>query len=360
LLSLSPSSIPQGSSGFTLTLNGQGFNPNSLVKWNATPLPTTYSGSVLTAIVPTPDLASSGTASVTVRNPAPGGGDSNSLIFTISPLAPLASLSSSSLVFADQEIATPSGVQTIALQNTGNATLAISGITIAGPDAASFGQANSCGSTLAAGTSCSVSLIFTPTSTGPKAATLSFADNAAGSPQSVPVSGNGISLGLTSTPGGSTSATVAAGAVASYSLSIGGAGFGGVATITCTGAPTGAACSVPNSVNLSATSSSPLTVTVTTKPRSSATLFPNRTTWFLALAVFGLVALPAKPKNRLARWLNSMPLLLLMLVCSCGGGGSSVVTQPVQDGTPAGQYTLTLTASAGSNVQSLPLKLTVQ
>jgi hypothetical protein len=81
--SLSPAStIPLGS-GFTMTVNGSNFVTDSTVQWKGSPLATTYvSATQLTALVPDSDVLI-GKASVTVANPAPGGGTSNALAFTV-------------------------------------------------------------------------------------------------------------------------------------------------------------------------------------------------------------------------------------------------------------------------------------
>jgi FG-GAP-like repeat/Abnormal spindle-like microcephaly-assoc'd, ASPM-SPD-2-Hydin len=83
---LLPTGATPGSPGFTLTVNGTGFASASVVKWNATSLPTTFvSNSQLTATALAGDVATPGTASVTVTTPGPGGGTSNVEFFTISP-----------------------------------------------------------------------------------------------------------------------------------------------------------------------------------------------------------------------------------------------------------------------------------
>ncbi len=187
-----PSSMPVGSQGLQLTLNGLKFAEGTIVNWDGNPLPTTYvDATVLTAVVPASDLASSGTAEVTVTNPAPGGGTSHALKFTISPLTPLLSFSTSAISFPAQTVGTASAAQTVAVQNPGTAPLAIAGITITGTNAASFSQTNNCGTSLAAGANCLISLVFTPVSTGSLAASLGVADNAAGSPQTISLSGTG-------------------------------------------------------------------------------------------------------------------------------------------------------------------------
>jgi len=65
--------------------NGPGFVAGSVVRWNGSDRPTTSNGSIngLTAQISASDIAAAGTAVVTVFNPAPGGGSSNSLTFTI-------------------------------------------------------------------------------------------------------------------------------------------------------------------------------------------------------------------------------------------------------------------------------------
>jgi YVTN family beta-propeller protein len=85
LTSLSQNSATAGSSGFTLMLMGTNFVTTSVAQWNGAALSTTYvSATQVNAVIPTGDLASVGSASVTVFNPAPGGGTSTpALMFTI-------------------------------------------------------------------------------------------------------------------------------------------------------------------------------------------------------------------------------------------------------------------------------------
>lgn len=85
LASLSPASLAAGSGTFTLTVNGSSFVPGAVVRWNGSDRATTYvSATQLTASIPATDIGVQGTAQVTVFNPAPGGGLSGSLNFTIS------------------------------------------------------------------------------------------------------------------------------------------------------------------------------------------------------------------------------------------------------------------------------------
>jgi hypothetical protein len=84
LTSLSPSSVLAGGTSFTLTLNGTNFVSGSIVRWNGSNRTTTFvSSTQLQASIPPSDIALAGSAQVTVFNPAPGGGTSFALTFTI-------------------------------------------------------------------------------------------------------------------------------------------------------------------------------------------------------------------------------------------------------------------------------------
>ena len=82
--SLSPASISAGSGSFTLTINGSNFVSGAAVRWNGVDRTTTYvSATQLQATVLASDISAPGTATVTVFNPAPGGGLSNAQTFTM-------------------------------------------------------------------------------------------------------------------------------------------------------------------------------------------------------------------------------------------------------------------------------------
>jgi uncharacterized protein (TIGR03437 family) len=85
--SLSPASTTAGVPAFTLLVSGTGFVPGSVVQWNGSTLPTTYtSGTQLSASVSASLVAAPGTAGVTVNNP--GGAFSNTVSFPINTPIP--------------------------------------------------------------------------------------------------------------------------------------------------------------------------------------------------------------------------------------------------------------------------------
>src|SRR4029077_9333914 len=80
---LSPAGSAFGGPDFMLTVNGSNFVPTSVVQWNGSARPTTFTNSnQLTASISTKDIQALGNSAVTVFNPAPGGGASGAVMFT--------------------------------------------------------------------------------------------------------------------------------------------------------------------------------------------------------------------------------------------------------------------------------------
>ena len=128
------------------------------------------------------------------NHPAQGGtayGPGAAYVFQSVANQPAVTLFPASLNFGDVVLNKASAPQNVMAKNTGGATLDIANITISGDFAIS---ANTCGATLAAGASCSVSVIFTPKALGARTGTLTFTDNAANSPQTVGLSGTGVKV----------------------------------------------------------------------------------------------------------------------------------------------------------------------
>ncbi len=81
---LVPDATAPSGAGFTLTVNGAWFLATSVVNWNGSPRATTFvSSSQLTAAILASDITTASTATVTVVNPSPGGGASNTQFFSI-------------------------------------------------------------------------------------------------------------------------------------------------------------------------------------------------------------------------------------------------------------------------------------
>ena len=81
------------------------------------------------------------------------------------------------------------GTRQIGITNRGGIDIAVSKITIIGPDHGDFSQTNSCGTTILANSSCTMTLSFKPTKMGMKVAAVNIYDTDAVSPQAVVMRG---------------------------------------------------------------------------------------------------------------------------------------------------------------------------
>ena len=276
-------------------------------------------------------------------------------------------LSPSALTFADQDVGATSAVQTVTLSNATSAALSITSIAIAGPGGGDFTQTNNCGSSLAAGGACKITVSFTPTASGTRTATLTVTDSAQGSPHTLPLTGTGADFSISLGSGSSTSATVAPGQTATYTLSLKGTpGFTGTVKLACDGAPQAATCTVtPGSVTASGTTPVSVTVSVTTTARSMlppsmpappAANGPVPGSWLFWLLLFSMVASVAARARRRASLGLAVALLSVAFWSSCGGSGNVPLAS---SGTPAGVYTLTVSAASGKLTHAASLSLKV-
>ncbi len=282
-------------------------------------------------------------------------------------------LSPVTLTFSGQGIGTTSDAQTINLFDPGNAALTLSDIVANGD----FGESENCGGTVAAKSVCPVSVTFTPAMVGPDNGSLTFTDNASGSPQSVALNGTGQDFTLTIASSSSDSASVSAGGAATYTLSVTGqGGFDQNVSFACTGVPSEATCTVSPSPVTPGSSATNVTVTVTTTapsisaPRSRPLPpVPPQLPGLRGLLMIALilaattwVIMQRDQRRVLQRWSTIIPLatglLLALALAGCGSGGGGGGT-PHDNGTPKGTSTLTVTGTAGSGSSALSHKVTL-
>jgi hypothetical protein len=112
----------------------------------------------------------------------PGGGSTGP---TNSPLT----ASPSSVSFGSQTVGSTSAAQSVTVSNPGSAAVSMASVGVTGP----FSETNNCGTSLAAGASCAVSVKFAPTASGSASGTLSVNSSAPSSPLTVALSGTGTS-----------------------------------------------------------------------------------------------------------------------------------------------------------------------
>jgi len=131
-------------------------------------------------------------ANVSIKDNAKGSPQSISLSGTGATPAPIVQLSAASVAFGSQAKGTASAIKSVTLTNTGSAALSSIAITLGGTDPGDFTETNNCGTSLAVAAKCTITLAFKPIASASYTGTVSIKDNAAGSPQSIALSGTGF------------------------------------------------------------------------------------------------------------------------------------------------------------------------
>jgi photosystem II stability/assembly factor-like uncharacterized protein len=279
---------------------------------------------------------------------------------------PIAGLSPPSLAFGNQVAGIASAAQTVQLSNTGDGALANVAISFTGTNPGDFSQTNNCGTSVAAGASCTVSVVFTPQAVGARSATLSIADNAAGAPQTVALTGTGTAPFVLAATG--STASVQAGASATYALTVTaaqGTSLASAVALACSGLPSSSTCSFnPANVASGATTQS-IALTVSTTPKSSPAHASLTGRGGISLAALSVLSALLLPRRRRRLGMIAMFAVLCIGIPGCSGGGSGSGGGGGGggggSGTPSGNYTITVTASQSTIYQTTQaLTLTVQ
>jgi hypothetical protein len=143
----------------------------------------------------TPSLTGNETANVSITDNATDSPQLVSLAGVGTGGGTTVVLSPTSLTFATQLVNSISAGQMVSLTNTGTATLTITSIAASGD----FDQINTCGSSVAAGASCSITVKFKPTTLNTRTGSITVTDNATSSPQTVSLTGTGTYIQLSPT-----------------------------------------------------------------------------------------------------------------------------------------------------------------
>lgn len=151
----------------------------------------------------TPGATGARSATLAIAHSASGSATSVVLSGTGTATAvPAATLSASSLTFTEQNLGTSSAAQTVTLTNTGAATLTLSSLTLSGAASADFARAGTCaaGGSVAAGSSCTVRMTFTPSAVGSRTAVLTVASNASNGSVTLSLSGAAVQRVISVSP----------------------------------------------------------------------------------------------------------------------------------------------------------------
>ena len=273
--------------------------------------------------------------------------------------AGFASISPSSLTFGAAMVGTTSTPQTITVTNTGNSPLTISQVLASGD----FAVVNNNCTSVAANATCTLQVTFSATASGSRTGTVTFTDSAANSPQIVNLTGSGIDFSMSS--GGS--ATIQAGATATYSVAVTSVGgtFSNQVNLTCGTVPAYSVCTINPTSVIPGAGNAAVTVAIKTTGTAASLHDPGAATrplfasWTLTTGI-GLLATflcGSRRRKRAGMLLLTIALIAGVLVCiGCQGLGS-----PAQGtSTPPGTYTVLVTGTSGSARHVSSLSLVVQ
>ncbi len=278
-----------------------------------------------------------------------------------------------SLTFASQSLNSTSPAQNVTVTNTGTGPVTFTSFSVTGSGSGDFALAGGAGTgacnptgILAASSSCTIGVTFTPTAVGEFTATLSIADNAAGSPQLVALNGTGNNSPVTISipPGGSTTGTATPGGTAYFGLEITGApGVTGTVQLGCTPSSATITCTViPSSIVLTG---KPVEVAFGIQTYCQGATgagfvpgVPGSGPWggigllLLSLGLGGLAW--AMQRNRRLALTFAVLMLVAMGTAACG----SLAKGP-NGATPPGTYSLTLTTTINGQTQTMANFLTL-
>ncbi len=288
-------------------------------------------------------------------------------------IAPIATFSATSLQFSPQIEGITASSQTVTLTNTGTAPLAAISLSVNGANASDFSPTTNCTTSLAPSSNCTITIVFKSSVVGTEQATLLVADSAAGTPQTLGLSGSGMAqdFAITSQPSSATQ-TVTSGQNASYTLNLSTAGFSSAISLACSDIPQYASCAfTPASVSFVSSTSQNVTVTIATQQSSTATLRAPLERQLAGLAVSFCFALPLVLRGKRDRSSGTRrnlftsclclgaTMISFVLVTGCSSGGTPPQVTPAKK-VVAGTYTMTVSASSGTVTHSVPISLIVQ
>lgn len=286
--------------------------------------------------------------------------------------------------FAPQLLGTQSSGSSAFLTNSGNSPLIISSISLAGANGSEFAEHSSCplsGTGLIPGATCQIVLTFNPLQSGSRTGSLLISDNSANSPQTISLFGLGADYSISAATGSncpangncSTSATILAGQTATYALQVSPIdGFTGNVSLSCSGTPSPATCTVsPANVLVSGPASLAFSVSITGTanaqvappfyPRDRHSRRGPTQSWYLLLVIALFLSLMASVPSRSRRstFLTSL-VLLALLACTDGCGRSSQSSSPAPIlPKPATTATITVTGTFSGTGRTVQLSLTI-
>ena len=308
-------------------------------------------------------------ATITLTDNSPIAGSIQVITVQGAGATPAISISANSISFVGISPNTTSPPQNITVSNTGLAPLTLATVALGGANPGNFALA--AGTTCTNGTvippsgSCVVSVTFSPNSATTFSAALNITSNASNGAQSIALTCSTATLSLAPAPGTTTTVTVNPGDTIIFPLVLGSGGFIGTITLGCSSQQPTITCAViPLTVQVNANQQVQTAISVQTfcSWTTPTGRFPsgpaNPPIGLVSITLVGIAllvsAITTKRQQRLG-----FALAMVAMVALLGVGCTSGPTGPAGR-TPAGTYTLTITASAQGVTQSTVVTLKVR
>jgi sugar lactone lactonase YvrE len=190
--------------GIAVTITGT--NPADFGQTNTCATTLVAGANCTISVTFTPGAVGAFTATLSIADNAFGNPQKIGLSGTGQVGTPVAVVTPNPIAFTPQIVGVASTALPVTVSNaTGTGVLVISNIGFTGTNATEFSQTNTCGTlpaAVAVGASCTINVVFDPTSVAPPARTanLVVTDTAANSPQTVPITGTAIQAAITVSP----------------------------------------------------------------------------------------------------------------------------------------------------------------
>jgi F5/8 type C domain/Pectate lyase superfamily protein/Abnormal spindle-like microcephaly-assoc'd, ASPM-SPD-2-Hydin len=138
----------------------------------------------------TPSASGTSTGTLSIPSNEPGSPGTVQLVGTTTSGAPGGGLTASptSLSFGDEDVGSTSSAQAVTISNPTASSVSISSVAASG----AYAETNTCGSSLAAGATCTVNVTFAPTTSGSATGTLTVDNTSTTSSLTVSLSGTGV------------------------------------------------------------------------------------------------------------------------------------------------------------------------
>lgn len=314
-----------------------------------TTVPANGSCTISVTFAPTGLFTRSGTLTVTTS------GSATALVATLTGTGTAqATLTPTTADFGSVTTGSSSTAQTFTFTNLSSTALTINSVGVT----TNFSQTNTCGTSVAANSSCTVSVVFSPTAGGALTGTLAISSSSAVSGAlTATLTGTGLLPTDFSLSPPSQSVTMKAGYAANFNFLLQSySGYTGTINLSCAGAPSGSTCTLsPTTVSLAANGTATFTATLNTTTTVSSNHNEKLGISFAGI-LGGVLLLTLGRSRKLMRGAGLMALLFALLGTAVGCGDSpnkaGVTTVP-------GNYTFTITASDGTKSHSSTFNVTI-